>query len=152
MTVKEVPADRLIRKLAEYLKENAKELRPPSWAPIAKLGVHKENNPEDPDWWYVRAASIIRKLAISPEPIGLSTFSVIYGGLKRRGSAPPHFRRATTNHIRRILQQLERAGLVARTPKGRVLTPRGVSVVSSVVREVFNELVKERVELAKYGS
>jgi len=151
VTVKEVPADRLIRRLAEYLKENVKELRPPSWSPIVKLGVHKENNPEDPDWWYVRAASIIRKLAVSPEPIGLSTFSVIYGGLKRRGSAPPHYRRAATNHIRRILQQLERAGLVARTPKGRVLTPKGMSVVSMVAREVFNELVREMPELARYG-
>lgn len=150
--MREVPADALIKKLSEYLKENVKEVRPPSWAQIAKLGVHKENSPEDPDWWYRRAASILRKLSISAEPVGLDTFSIIYGGLKRRGSAPPHFRRGARNHVRKILQQLEKAGLVAKTPKGRVLTPRGQSTVSSIAYEVFTELVKEKPELAKYGS
>lgn len=152
MTAKEVPADALIRRLSEYLKENVRDVRPPSWAQLVKLGVHKESSPEDQDWWYVRAASILRKLAVSREAVGLSTFSVIYGGLKRRGSAPPHFRRGARNHIRKILQQLEKAGLVARTPRGRVLTPRGMSLVSSVAYEVFTELAKENPELAKYGS
>lgn len=152
VTVKEVPADALIRRLSEYLKENVKELRPPPWASLVKLGVHKEKSPEDPDWWYVRAASILRKLAISEEPVGLNTLSVIYGGLKRRGSAPPHFRRAARNHLRKMLQQLERAGLIARTPGGRVLTPGGQSLLSSMAYEVFRELVRERPELAKYGS
>lgn len=152
VTAKEVPADALIKRLGEYLKENVKEVRPPPWGQLVKLGVHKENTPEDPDWWYIRAASILRKLAVSAEPIGLNTFSVIYGGLKRRGSAPPHFRRGARNHIRRILQQLERAGLVTKTPKGRTLTPRGQSLVSSVAYEVFGELARERPELAKYGS
>ncbi len=151
VTVREVPADALIKRLSEYLKENVRELRPPSWAPLVKLGAHKEHGPEDPDWWYVRAASILRKLAVSEEPVGLNTFSVIYGGLKRRGSAPPHFRRASRNHVRKILQQLERAGLIARTPRGRVLTSRGWSLLDSIAYEVFRELVKERPELAKYG-
>ncbi|MCX8208262.1 MAG: 30S ribosomal protein S19e [Sulfolobales archaeon] len=152
MTVGEVPADALIRRLSEYLKENVKEIRPPSWVSIVKLGVHKEGTPEDLDWWYVRAASILRKLAVSSEPIGVGTFSVIYGGSKRRGSAPPHFRRAARSNLRKILQQLERAGLVARTPRGRVLTPKGQSLVSSIVFKVYTELVRERPELQKYGS
>lgn len=152
VTVKEVPADDLVRRLAEYLKENIKEVRPPPWAQLVKLGVYKENSPEDPGWWYIRAASILRKLAASSEPVGLSTLSTIYGGLKRRGSAPPHFRKGATNHVRKILQQLERAGLVARTPGGRVLTPRGASIISAVVHEVFTEIVKEKPELAKYGT
>ncbi|MEM1681951.1 MAG: 30S ribosomal protein S19e [Sulfolobales archaeon] len=151
VTAKEVPADALIKRLSEYLKENIKEVKPPSWAQFVKLGVYKENSPEDPDWWYLRAASVLRKLAVSAEPIGLGTFSVIYGGLRRRGSAPPHFRRGARNHVRKILQQLERAGLVSKVPGGRVLTPKGQSLVSSVAYEVFTELVKEKPELAKYG-
>lgn len=152
MTAKEVPADALIRRLSEYLKENVRDVRPPSWAQLVKLGVQEENSPEDQDWWYVRAASILRKLAVSREAVGLNTFSVIYGGLKRRGSAPPHFRRGARNHIRKILQQLEKAGLVARTPRGRILTPKGMSLVSSVAYEVFTELARENPGLAKYGS
>ncbi len=152
VTAKEVPADALIRRLSEYLKENVRELRPPLWTPFVKLGVHKENSPGDQDWWYMRAASILRKLAVSEEPVGLNTFSVVYGGLKRRGSAPPHFRRASRNHVRKILQQLERAGLVTRTPRGRVLSPKGQSLLSSIAHEVFAELVRERPELSKYGA
>ncbi|MCX8184815.1 MAG: 30S ribosomal protein S19e [Sulfolobales archaeon] len=152
VTVKEVPADVLIKRLSEYLRENIRELRPPSWVNIVKLGVHKEEGPEDLNWWYVRAASILRKLAVSSEPIGVSTLSIIYGGLKRRGSAPPHFRRAARNNLRKLLQQLERAGLVSRTPRGRVLTPKGQSLVSSIAFEVFTELARERPDLSKYGS
>jgi len=151
VTVKEVPADVLIRRLAEYLKENYKEIKPPAWAPYVKLGVHRERSPEDPDWWYVRAASILRKLAISGEPLGVGTLRTIYGGLKRRGSAPPHFRKAAANHLRKILQQLERAGLVSRTQAGRVLTPKGRSLIDTIAYQVFQELVRERPELAKYG-
>jgi len=151
VTVKEVPADALIRRLAEYLKENFKEVRPPAWAPYAKLGVYKEKSPDDRDWWYVRAASILRKLAISGEPLGVGTLRTVYGGLKRRGSAPPHFRRAAASHLRKILQQLERAGLVSRTREGRVLTPKGASLVATVAYQVFQELAKEKPELAKYG-
>jgi len=151
VTVKEVPADALIRRLAEYLKENFKEIKPPTWAPYVKLGVHKERGPDNRDWWYVRAASILRKLAISGEPLGVGTLRTVYGGLKRRGSAPPHFRKAAANHLRKILQQLEKAGLVSRTREGRVLTPKGMSLVDTIAYQVFQELVKERPELAKYG-
>jgi len=151
VTVKEVPADALVRRLAEYLKENYKEIKPPAWAPFVKLGVHKEGGPDYRDWWYVRAASILRKLAISEGPVGVGTLRTVYGGLKRRGSSPPHFRKAAANHLRKILQQLERAGLVSRTHGGRILTPRGMSLVDAVAHQVFHELAKERPELAKYG-
>ncbi|RLG85267.1 MAG: 30S ribosomal protein S19e, partial [Thermoprotei archaeon] len=71
--------------------------------------------------------------------------------LKRRGSAPPHFRRAGGSHIRKILQQLEKAGLVKKVPGGRTLTPQGRALLDRVAWEVFQELVKERLELLKYG-
>ncbi len=151
VTVKEVPADMFIKALANYLKENVPEVRPPPWAMFVKTGPNREKPPEDMDWWYYRAASILRKLYISGEPIGIETFRVIYGGLQRRGVAPPHFRRAGGSHIRKILQQLERAGLVTKEGnKGRVLTPRGRSLLDKIAYEVFEEAVKHIPELKKY--
>lgn len=151
VTVRDVPADKLIERLADHLKRHVPAVKPPPWALFTKTGPHKERVPDNPDWWYYRAASILRKLYLAKEPIGIETFRVIYGGLKRRGSAPPHFRRCGGSHIRKILQQLEKAGLVAKTPKGRVITPQGRALLDRLAWEVFQELVRKMPELSKYG-
>jgi ribosomal protein S19E (S16A) len=36
----------------------------PEWADLVKLGINKELAPIDPDWYFVRAASIARRLYI----------------------------------------------------------------------------------------
>ena len=148
----DVPADMLIRAVARKLKERYSDyVKPPSWAFFAKTGAHKEKPPSDPDWWYVRAASMLRKLYKTGEPIGIETFRTIYGGRQNRGSAPEHFRKGSGSVARKILQQLERAGLVRTVPgKGRVLTPEGRSLLDRTAKEVFEELVKERPDLEIY--
>ena len=55
-TVYDIPADILIRQVAEELKKNP-QIQPPDWAAFAKTGVHKEMPPENDDWWYVRQRS-----------------------------------------------------------------------------------------------
>lgn len=152
VSVKEVPADLFISRLAEKLREEIGDrISPPPWAIYVKTGVSRERPPDTMDWWYVRAASILRKLYISGEPLGIDTLRTIYGGRKRRGSAPPHFRKAGGSIIRKILQQLERAGLVAKTRKGRVLTPKGRSYLDNVAFEVYREAINKHPELIKYG-
>ncbi len=148
----EVPADKLIRAVAEKLKkEYGDTVKPPAWAFYAKTGVHKEKPPEDPDWWYVRAASILRKLYKSGEPIGIESFRTIYGGRQNRGSAPEHFRKGSGSVARKILQQLEKAGLVVNVPrKGRTLTAAGRSLLDKTAKEVFQETVKEIPSLKRY--
>jgi len=146
----EVPADRLIRRLAEKLKAYG-QIKPPAWAYYSKTGIHKEKPPEDPDWWYVRAASMMRKMYKSGKPIGLETFRTIYGGRQNRGSAPEHFAKSSGSVARKILQQLEAAGLVVKVPgKGRTLSPLGRSLLDKTAREVFEELVKEKPDLEIY--
>ena len=147
----EVPADLLIRRVAEKLRRDYSQVKPPQWAFFAKTGVFREKPPSDPNWWYVRAASILRKLYRSEEPVGVETFRVMYGGRLRRGSAPPHRRRGSGSVVRKILQQLEEAGLVEKVSgRGRVLSPRGRGLLDTTAREVMEELVKVRPELAKY--
>jgi len=149
VSVTDVPADRLIERLAARLK-NVEQVRPPEWALYAKTGVSRERPPDNPGWWYVRAASILRKLYLADGPVGVGALRVMYGGRKRNGVRPAHFAEGGGSNIRRILQQLEQAGLLKTAGRGRVLSPKGRSLLDEVAKEIANELVKERPELAKY--
>jgi small subunit ribosomal protein S19e len=152
VTVRDVPTDIFIEKLAMYLKANISTVKPPLWASLTKTGSHRERVPEKPDWWYYRAAAILRKLYLAENPIGIETFRTIFGGLKRRGSAPPHFRKCGGSHIRIILHQLEAAGLIEKTVKGRVISSKGRSLLDRIAFEIFKELVKTNPQLLKYAS
>ena len=60
-TVRSVPASAFIAAYAEVLKNNDKFVVP-KWADTVKTGVHKELAPYDPDWYFIRAAAIARKI------------------------------------------------------------------------------------------
>ncbi|ADV65422.1 30S ribosomal protein S19e [Desulfurococcus mucosus] len=150
VTALEVPADKLINRLAEYLKENVPEVKPPEWSIFVKTSSHKERPPSNPEWWYYRAASILRKLYKAGRPVGLSELRREYGGRKNRGVRPERTIRAPGGAIRKILQQLEQAQLVRRTRRGRVLTPQGKSMLDRLSFEILVELSRENPELVKY--
>ncbi len=124
------PAD-LIEKLSEYLQKHVEEVKPPEWAIYVKLSSHNIRPPQDKNWWYVRAASLLRKIYIHG-PIGVERLRKMYGGRRRNRTRPEHSRKAAGGIIRKILIQLEAAGLVEKTPKGRVLTPKGRSLLDKI--------------------
>lgn len=146
----DVPADMLISRLAEYLKQE-RIVEPPQWAKYVKTGPHAMRLPQDKDWWYVRCASLLRKVYIHG-PIGLSELESEYGGRQRRGSRPCHHRDAGGAIIRNALHQLERTGYVAKVDgKGRILTSKGMMLVDRYAKEVFDELTTKVPELSKYA-
>ncbi len=147
-TVYDVPADKLIERVAEKLKE-MNEFRPPEWAKFVKTGVHKERSPEQEDWWWIRVAAIFRKVYIDG-PVGIERLRSAYGGRKRRGVEPPKFRKGSGSIIRKALQQLEKAGFVTKTKDGRIVTPKGRSFLDKIAAEIKREIIKEIPELAKY--
>ena len=58
-----VPSQLLIEMIAEELRSNEKVFQPPTWADYVKLGVSRENAPEQKkEWWYTRVTSILRKI------------------------------------------------------------------------------------------
>lgn len=135
MLVREVHPRMLIAKLAEELKR-LRELDPPSWSFFAKTGAHRERPPEQRDWWYTRAASILRRIYLDG-PVGVSRLRTYYGGREKRGSAPEHFRKGGGKNIRTILQQLERAGLVTKVEKkGRKVTQKGAALIERVAAHI----------------
>ncbi|MEM4703947.1 MAG: 30S ribosomal protein S19e [Candidatus Bathyarchaeia archaeon] len=145
----DVPASKLIKKVATYLRENVDAVTPPPWASVAKTGSHVEKQPQDPNWWYVRCASILRKTYIYG-PIGLEKLRAAYGRGKRRGGKPRHVSKAGGSAIRKCLQQLEAAGLVETLkPQGRRVTKAGRKLLQELAETVEKEQEKELSALAK---
>jgi small subunit ribosomal protein S19e len=135
MNLKELPAEKFIEKAAERLK-GVKEIKPPEWASFAKTGVHKERAPQQPDWWFTRTAAVLRKVGVEGS-VGVERLRKEYGGRKNRGHKPERRKKASGSVIRKSLQQLEAAGLVAKDGKnGRKVSEKGSSFLSEVAKEI----------------
>ncbi len=134
-TVYDVPPDHIIRRVAEELKKR-KEIVPPAWAAFAKTGVHKEMPPEDPDWWFTRAAAVLRRVYVDG-PLGVERMRSFYGGNKNRGSKPNAFRKGSGSILRKSLQQLETAGLIIHDKTGRRVSPEGMKFLDNLSQEVL---------------
>jgi small subunit ribosomal protein S19e len=149
-TAYDVPADVLINRLSGYMKENIREIQPADWAGYVKTGSHVERAPQNPDWWYVRSASVLRKLYMKG-PVGVSRLRKEYGGRKRRGVRPAHFAKAGGNIIRSILQQLEQAGLAQKDGiNGRVVSGKGRSLLDAMSTQIKRDLDRVNPELQNY--
>ncbi len=139
VTVYDVPAEKLILKTAEKLKENS-AMVPPEWAEFVRTGRHTEKAPRQDDWWFTRSASILRKIYIKG-PMGTSRLAAEYGGFVDRGSKPNRAVKGSRNIVRKCMIQLEAAGyLVPVSKKGRMISPAGVSLLDNVAKEVFDEI------------
>ena len=129
MKINDLPQGQVIEKTAEALKK-VEEIKPTEWAKFVKTGTSRERPPVNPDWWYVRAASILKKIN-KLGPVGVNKLKKKYGSKKNRGHKPGKRYDASGNIIRKILQQLEKAGLIEQTikgsHKGRILTNKGKS-------------------------
>ncbi|KAJ2726422.1 Protein component of the small (40S) ribosomal subunit [Coemansia sp. Benny D115] len=124
VTVKDVHAQAFIKAYAAHLKKSGK-LEVPAWTEYAKTGSHTELCPQDADWYYVRAAAVARHIYLR-NGVGVGALAKRHGGAKRRGARPNHHRDSSTNVARKVLQGLERLGLVEQSPNGgRKITSAG---------------------------
>ena len=147
----DIPADTFIEELSKILKAQYDEITPPSWSEFVKTGSAKEKPPADPNWWYVRAASILRKLYIRPD-IGVQRLRNAYGGKKKNTHKPERFVKSSGAIIRKILQQLESVELIEKSKnKGRKLTNKGVSFLDKTAHELKPRVVKDIPALQKYA-
>lgn len=131
MSIKDVHPQRLTEEISDELKR-MEGISPPDWSQFVKTGSHKDRPPSQPDWWYLRSASILRRV-YEEGPIGVSRLGSIYGGRSNRGSSPEEFRKGSRKIIRTILKQLEGADLVEkREGKGRAISPDGMSFLHKI--------------------
>jgi small subunit ribosomal protein S19e len=106
--VYEVEPQQYNLKLAEALK-NVPEFNAPEWANFVKSSSSKERPIEDPDFWYKRAASIMKQI-YKMKVVGVNRLRTKYGSKKNRGMKPERFIKSGGKIIRTILQQADKAG------------------------------------------
>ena len=146
----DIPASTFIQHLAKYIKDNIDQVQPLPWTITAKTSSHTSRQPEDPDWWFTRAASILRK-TYTHGPIGIEKLRAEYGGRHRKGAIREHTRKGGGTNIRKILQQLETAGLIETTKnKGRKITSEGRRTLDKLAADIKKQLEKTNPELKKY--
>ena len=136
-TIHDVSPDRFNEKLAGELKKMV-EFEMPEWASFVKTSAAKSRPPQDADFWYKRAASILRQI-YSKGVVGVNRLKTKYGGRKQRGAKPEEFRKAGGKIIRTILQQAEKAGFVEKSTgkkKGRQLTKKGLEFMNKIAETI----------------
>eukprot|EP00178_Gracilaria_changii_P004515 TRINITY_DN1730_c1_g1_i1.p2 TRINITY_DN1730_c1_g1~~TRINITY_DN1730_c1_g1_i1.p2 ORF type:complete len:162 (+),score=31.57 TRINITY_DN1730_c1_g1_i1:15-500(+) len=148
ITVKDVPAHDFIVAYAQHLKKN-NTISVPDNLEYWKTGVAKELAPYNPDWWYIRAASLARRIYLRPG-IGVTRLSHIYGGIQNNGSAREHHRRGARKNLRAILIALEEANIVTRVaPEDgedakllpRQISSQGQKSLNEIAKQVFNSIL-----------
>ena len=117
-------------KLVDEIKK-VKDIKAPEWAVFVKTGASKERPPMQDDWWEIRAASVLRKIN-KYGPIGTNRISKHYGSRKNRGHKGDVKYPGSRNIVRKIIQQLEQAGLVKQVKEpsaGRVVSKKGKELI-----------------------
>ncbi len=147
--VHDVPADVLLRKLTDILKNE--DIPAPSWASFVKTGSHADRPPHEKDWWYTRCASILRKIYLHG-PIGINDLRKEFGGGKPVGYGAAHHRDAGGAIIRNAIHGLEKLGYVEKVEKkGRIVTKQGMQKLDHLATEILKELATENQHLKVYS-
>jgi len=137
--VYELNAQEYNLKLAEALKK-IPEFKQPEWVGFVKSGPGKARPIDDPDFWYKRAASILRQV-YRKSIVGTNRLRTKYGSKKERGARPEEFRKAGGKIIRVILQQSDKVGFteivkgikgVKGKKPGRQLTEKGKKFLEEI--------------------
>nr|XP_009787026.1 PREDICTED: 40S ribosomal protein S19-3-like [Nicotiana sylvestris] len=134
-TVKDVSPHEFVKAYTAHLKRSGK-MELPEWTDLVKTGKLKELAPYDPDWYYIRVASMAWKIYLRGG-IGVGGFRRIYGGNQRNGSRPRHFCKSSGSVARNILQQLQNMNIVDFDPKGgRRITSNGKRDLNQVAGRI----------------
>ena len=137
ITPRDVSAEKLIPVLVEELKKT-ENIKPPPSASFVKSGVHVERPPQQEYFWFIRSASIMRKLYLNVKPVGVQRLRTVFGGKRNRGHKRSHKRKAGGKFIRLMLQQLEKEVLIIKTRKplrGRIIAQKGQKLHNSHAKQ-----------------
>ncbi len=107
---------------------------------IVKTSAGNEMPPQDSEgWFYKRAASVARHIYLRKE-VGVGKLNKLYGNAKSRGARPSHHADASGSINRRVLQALEKIGVVELSPKGgRRISENGQRDLDRIAAQTLEE-------------
>jgi len=98
------------------------------------------------DWFYVRAAAVARHVYMR-KSVGVGRLRKVHGGQKNRGSCPSHHVDASGSVDRKILQALEKIGVVEDGLKGgRRISQQGQRDLDRIAQTTIEEEEEEEEE------
>ena len=124
--------------LADHLKNTSKVVLPKN-VDIIKTCHGKQRTPSDRDWYYKRAASIVRRMVLamnSGSRVGVRKLSSRYGCAKNRGSRPSKHVDGSKGIIRRIIQDLEKADWVVKEDGNRRVSDLALGEIKQLVEKI----------------
>ncbi len=131
-------------------------ISPPEWATFVKTGTHRERPPDQNNWWTIRAAAILRKVAFKG-PIGVNHMAQEFGGPRDRGVKPNRAAAGSRSIARTILQQLTESGMIISKHNtagtvnlGKILTPSGHKLINEIAHSVRPKAEEKYPGLSNY--
>ncbi len=143
----DVPPNELVERLAVQLREEG--IAEPEWTAFVKTGAHADRPPHRRDWWYVRCASILRKIYMHG-PMGINELRKEYGGGRPSGYGAAHHRPAGGAIIRNAVHGLEKLGLVEQSKSGRIVSSAGMKKLDGVATQILHEMIQDNPSLKVY--
>ncbi|KAF7579654.1 putative 40S ribosomal protein [Clavispora lusitaniae] len=117
VSVRDVPAQDFINAYAQFLQRQGK-LEIPGYVELVKTSAGNELPPQEAEtWFYKRAASAARHIYLRKQ-VGVGKLNKLYGGAINRGFRPHKHADASGSVNRRVLQALEKIGVLEISPKG----------------------------------
>ncbi len=119
-----------------------------------KTAVQKELAPYDPNWLFIRAAAIARKIYIRGS-LGVGALRSIFGSNKRNGTVSSHHHESDGKIIRYCMKQLGKMGLldlvivqaedetgkmVQISTKGKRLTKKGRAEMDKIATQIYKRM------------
>ncbi|KAK1908898.1 40S ribosomal protein S19 [Pyrenophora teres f. teres] len=112
VTVKDIESHKFVQAYAAFLKRQGKLPIPGScWVDTVKTSHSNELPPQDIDWFYIRAAAVARHVYMR-KTVGIGRLRKVHGSTKNRGSRPSHHVDASGSVDRKVMQALEKIGVV----------------------------------------
>ncbi|GAA6006861.1 uncharacterized protein JCM10292_005477 [Rhodotorula paludigena] len=138
-SVRDVTAEAFIAAYSSHLKRSGK-LEVPIWVDVVKTGTHKELAPYDADWYYIRAAAVARHIYLRKH-VGVGALQKLHGGSVNRGNRPSHHRDASGSVERKVLQSLEKIGVLEKDTArgGRRITVDGQRDLDRIASAIVEE-------------
>ncbi|CAJ1016228.1 putative Ribosomal protein S19e [Leishmania utingensis] len=134
-TLKDVSAWRWIKTAARHFKQEGK-IFVPNCTELIKSSHGRERAPQNPDWYYVRCAAVLRAIYLRPG-VGYGGLSKRFGNKKNYGSRPEHTVNSSTGPLHWACKSLTKLGLVEPgAQSGQRLTRKGHKFADSLAFQV----------------